>query len=321
VTQWSPGRLVRLAVAIALTALILWKANPSSVAAVAMRADVRWILLAIALVVVDRTLMAYRWLVLLCPIDHSARPPFGAVMRVFFISTFLGTFLPASVGGDAVRAYGLAQLRVPAGPAVASVLMDRLLGVLSIAMVGVGGLVLAPAQGDLVATWAVALALAVAVGACAAGAAIVFSERIAAIAHRIALGLPFAVARGFAAELTQSTRAYARFHGELLNVLAGSVAVQVLRVLQAWCLGRALGIDAPVVTCFAFVPLILLVMLLPVSINGIGTSQAAFVWFFGRAGVPSADAFALSVLFLALGVVGNLPGGLLYAFGPKATAA
>ena len=43
----------------------------------------------------------------------------------------------------------------------------------------------------------------------------------------------------------------------------------------------------------------------------------AFVWFFGRIGVPQAEAFALSVLFVALGVVGNLPGGLLYAFSPR----
>jgi len=65
------------------------------------------------------------------------------------------------------------------------------------------------------------------------------------------------------------------------------------------------------------VPVILLVMLLPVTFNGIGTSQAAFVWFFGRVGVASPAAFALSVLFVALGVVGNLPGGILYALGER----
>jgi len=54
------------------------------------------------------------------------------------------------------------------------------------------------------------------------------------------------------------------------------------------------------------------VMLLPVTFNGIGTSQAAFVWFFGQAGVQAAPAFALSVLFVALGIVGNLPGAVLY---------
>jgi hypothetical protein len=98
-------------------------------------------------------------------------------------------------------------------------------------------------------------------------------------------------------------------------VLAGSVAVQILRILQAYLLGRSLNIPAPVAAYFAFIPLILLVMLLPVTFNGIGTSQFAFVWFFARAGVESSPAFALSVLFVALGIVGNLPGGLLYAFG------
>jgi hypothetical protein len=89
--------------------------------------------------------------------------------------------------------------------------------------------------------------------------------------------------------------------------------VQVLRVLQAWCLGLGLGIDAPLSAYFAFIPIILLVMLLPITVYGLGTSQAAFVLFFDAAGVAEPAAFALSVLFLALGVVGNLPGGLLWA--------
>jgi hypothetical protein len=54
-------------------------------------------------------------------------------------------------------------------------------------------------------------------------------------------------------------------------------------------------------------------MLLPITINGIGTSQAAFVGLFGLAGTPGSQAFALSVLFVALGIVGNLPGAVLYA--------
>ena len=316
-THWSPGRVVRLLVATSLTALVLWKASPLAALRIAAGADVRWIAVAILLVVADRALMAYRWLVLLCPIDADQRPPFGAIMRVFFVSTFLGTFLPASVGGDIVRAYGLAQLRVPRGPAVASVLMDRLLGVLSIVVVGVASLLLAPA-GSLASTRAIVLSFTVATAACLAAALVVFSERVALMAHGVLMRLPFAALRRLASELTQATRAYAQYHSELVNVLASSIGVQVLRVLQAYGLGRALGIDASAAAYFAFVPLILLVMLLPVSVNGIGTSQMAFVWFFGTVGVTGPEALALSVLFLALGVLGNLPGGLLYAFGPRA---
>ena len=62
-------------------------------------------------------------------------------------------------------------------------------------------------------------------------------------------------------------------------------------------------------------------MLVPVTVNGLGTSQVAFVWFFGQVGVAAPEAFALSVLFVALGIVGNLPGGVLYALGRRAGAA
>ena len=79
------------------------------------------------------------------------------------------------------------------------------------------------------------------------------------------------------------------------------------------CLGRALAIDLPLATYFLLIPIVLLVMLLPVTVNGLGTSQVAFEYFFSQVGVSSAPAVALSILFVALGVVGNLPGSLLYA--------
>jgi len=310
------GRFLRPAAALALTAYVLWRANPGAVLAAMASADPAWIGAAAALVLVDRTLMAYRAIALLRPIDAASRPLVRDLVRIFFVSTFVGTFLPASVGGDAVRAYGLSRLRVPAGAAVASVLMDRLLGVVSILLVGLVGLATS-GVGDTASTRAIGVSLLLA-GAVSLGASlVVFSERAAALAHALVLRVPVAALRRIGADLAVATRAYDRHRGELALVLAGSIGVQILRVVQAYCLGRSLQIDAQLALYFGLVPLILLVMLLPVSINGIGPSQAAFVWFFGRAGVHAADAFALSVLFVALGIVGNLPGGWLYAMGPS----
>jgi uncharacterized membrane protein YbhN (UPF0104 family) len=252
--------------------------------------------------------MAYRWVALLCTIESERRPPIGPLLRVFFVSTFVGTFLPASVGGDIVRSYRLARLNVDAGDAVASVLMDRLLGVASVFLMALAGLALAQ---DLAENAAIIGGLVVTAVACAATLVLIFSPRAAAL---VAV-LPFATVRRVGATVVDSIRKYAAHSPQLLGVLACSIAVQALRVFQAFYLGRGLGIDAPLTAYFAFIPLILLIMLLPITVNGLGTSQAAFVWFFGRAGVASAAAFALSVLFVALGVVGNLPGALLYATG------
>jgi uncharacterized protein (TIRG00374 family) len=305
------SRFARLAVAAGLTAYILWKSHPGDVLAVVANADWRPLLLAVALVVLDRALMAYRWVELLCTINPGERPALATILRIFFVSTFVGTFLPASVGGDAVRAYSLSRWNVRAGDAIASVFMDRMLGVTSILLMALVGLILAR---DLVANVTIVTALGVAALASVMTLVLIFSARAESALSRI-LDLMPATVRDPGNRLLESMRRYATHRRSLLGVLAGSVTVQVLRILQAYLLGRSLNIAAPIEAYFAFVPLILLVMLLPVTFNGIGTSQFAFVWFFARAGVASSPAFALSVLFVALGIVGNLPGGLLYAFG------
>jgi uncharacterized membrane protein YbhN (UPF0104 family) len=302
------GRIGRIAVAAGLTGYILWRSDPSAVAAAAAGVDWRWIGAAVLLVLVDRALMAYRWVVLLCTIEADRRPPMAPLMRVFFVSTFVGTFLPASIGGDIVRSYSLARLNVDTGDAVASVLMDRLLGVASIFLMALGGLLLAR---DLARNAAIVGGLLAAALAGAATLLLIFNPGTAALVAR----LPFDAARRTGTKVVDSIRKYANHSPQLLAVLGCSLAVQGLRIVQAFCLGRSLGIDAPLAVYFAFVPLILLIMLLPVTVNGLGTSQAAFVWFFARADVTSAAAFALSVLFVALGIVGNLPGAVLYAAG------
>lgn len=162
------------------------------------------------------------------------------------------------------------------------------------------------------------LAVMVAIGASAAVCALFFmliaSRRAGAGLSGILIQLPSRLGE-LGGRVVDSLQRYARFTPQLVNVLFCSVAVQVLRIVQAYFLGQGLGITAPLEAYFAFIPLILIVMLLPVTINGIGTSQAGFVWLFARAGVSAPQAFALSVLFVALGIVGNLPGGLLFALG------
>jgi uncharacterized protein (TIRG00374 family) len=317
----SAQSLVRLAVATGVTAWLLFKSHPADVIAAAAHAQLTPILTAVALVFVDRTLMAWRALLLLRPFPAAERVAFRDLMRVFFVSTFVGSFLPASVGADAVRATGLARLQVPLADGIASVFMDRVLGLLSTLIMAVVGLALAqdlPQRGLIVA------GLAATAAACGAVSLLTFSTRGAQLVVALLEKLPSERLHRAGRALIDAVRRYASRHGLLAWVLLCSVGVQILRIIQGYYLGQALGIQAPLVTYFAFIPIILIVMLLPITINGLGTSQAGFVALFAHAGVASAPAFALSVLYVALGIVGNLPGGFLYLWqglGPAAPAA
>ena len=303
-------RILRILVAVVLTAIVLYAANPSQVLRATANADVFWLGAAVALVLVDRSLMALRWIDLLVALTPGSRPPFRRVLRIFFVSSFVSNFVP-SVAADMYRAYALARCDVHLAESTASVLMDRVLGVLSMVIVGACAL---PFARDVGITRGLTLALCIAFAACVAAAGVVFSERAAAAFLHIMNLAPVAVVRRAAESLTQAVRRYAHHHGALARVLIMSIAVQAIRVIQAWCLGAALGLELPVLVYFASVPVILLIMQVPVTINGLGTTQVAFVTFLGPSGADPARATALSLLFLALGFIGTLPGGIIYAF-------
>jgi glycosyltransferase 2 family protein len=306
------SRALRIAVAVALTGYLLFKSDPAAVARVAGGARVPWLVFAVLLVIVDRAANAYRWVVLLQALTPGSRPPLRAVMHVFFVSSFVGTFLP-SIGGDVYRAYQLARLGVRSGEAAASVLMDRMVGVLSMVMVAAVALLFLR-EFDV---RGVVPALLLVTAACALAAGAVFSPTVAAWAVRLVDLMPLRRARSVGQSVMEAIRRYSRHHDALALVLGLSVGVQLLRVVQAYCLGRALDLALPIIVYFGFIPVITLIMQLPITVAGLGTTQYAFEWMFGHAGVPAPVTFALSVLFLALGTLGNLPGGLLYAFSPR----
>ncbi len=94
--------------------------------------------LVLALVAVDRAVMIWRWILLL----RASGVPVatGAGRAVFLVSSFVGSFLPA--GRRRRRGAGLepGPDHARGGEALASVAVDRLLGVLSLAAMGVAGL-------------------------------------------------------------------------------------------------------------------------------------------------------------------------------------
>ena len=308
----AASRLLRLLVGVGLTALVLYWSHPSQIFEAAAAADPKWIAAAIGLVLIDRTLMAMRWSELLVALTPGSRPPLRAVLHVFFVSSFVSNFVP-SVGADLYRAYELSRHNVHLAESTASVLMDRALGVLSVVLVAAIALPFATIEGRRELVWILLLVGAV----CVVAAAVVFSERTAMLVRRASQVIPIPLLHRVTAALVDAVRSYAAHHAAVTRVLILSVIVQIFRVIQAWCLGQALGISLPLTTYFAFIPLIVFIMQIPITPNGLGTTQVAFDRFLVPQGAPAPQVFALSVLFLALGILGSLPGGVLYALEPR----
>lgn len=312
-----PRRLLslalRLVVSAALVAVLLSRLDLADMARFVSQANAALVLVTLAAVGVDRCLMAGRWVYLLETL--GVRAPRMRVTKIFFLSTFFGSFLPTGVGGDAVRVLSLSRLTSRGTEAVASVAMDRLLGMLSMLLTGLISLVLFyrffphPA---LLGTVVAALV--------AAASALVFLMTPSLqepVLRRIDVsGGSTAPSSGWRGKIARALGAMTRYRvhpRRLALVLAMSVGVQLLRVLQAYLLSESMSLGTPLVYFFCFVPLILIITMLPISISGLGTTNLAYVALFGRVGMDPDGAFVLAMLILALGVVGNLPGGAIYA--------
>ena len=307
------GTLLRFAVAVGLTAWIVWQADLTAIAAAFARTSWAWIGAACLLVVVDRLLMAWRWIALL-DVLQTRRPPVRSLLRTFFVSTFLGTFLVQTVGSDAIRTWSLARDGVPASESLASVLMDRMLGIVSLLISAAVGVALVPSVlGQPGVVWPFVLA--------AAGCARRDRVRLqhAPRRRRRASGLDDC-GRGACRTRPDGSstrcRPTARARGLLAGVLVASVAVQAPARLAGRAARPGPGTDGAGVELHRVHPA-----------HPAGDAAAHHLQRprrrvrrrssgrFVRSGSTDADAVALSVLFVALGIVGNLPGGVLVALG------
>ena len=75
-----------------------------------------------------------------------------------------------------------------------------------------------------------------------------------------------------------------------------------------------LRLQVPFSYFLIFMPVITLISMIPISLNGMGLRENAFVSLFGAVGVLSASSLAMGVLSSLVIVLSSIPGGIVYIF-------
>lgn len=292
----------RLAITIAILLYLAADIDMRAAGRALVQVDLRYLALVLVLVACDRAVMILRWVLLLRASRVSIRAADAA--RIFLVSSFIGSFLPAGVGGDVARAYGLYKATSDTAEALASVAIDRVLGIVALLVMGVAGLM---ATTTTVTDWRVGASVGLLLAGCLA---LLWAD------HLVQAFMPRALddsrigrrLRGVGDALSR----YRRRPVALATVFGWSIAVQVLRIVQAYFLGLGLGIGVPFRYYLVFMPVALLMLLLPISVSGFGLPQAIIVWLTRPLGIADEQSFALSTLIVLTGLAGNLPGLLLW---------
>jgi len=240
-------------------------------------------LLAFASVVVSRMAVAGRWHVLM----RSAGTGISLQqsIRLTFAMLFSSNFLPTTIGGDVIRLAGAIRLGFDQATSVASLVVDRLVGMTGMAMAlpfGLPGylqyLQNSPSVSTLSIPWMESL-----------------SQRI----------------RRFFHDTTRALATWLHRPRSLLGALAFTWVHMLGTFGAVWLLLG--GMDEPISfwLVMGLWSATYFVTLLPISINGMGVQELAMTFFYvAIGGIAQTNGLTLALLMRVLQMVASLPGAL-----------
>ena len=302
ILRWT----VKIGVSATLMVFLLHKIPTHEILGLAARADRGLLVAATVLFLLSNIAGWFQWHVLLrssgVGLDHAR------TFRFYFIGLFFNNFLPANIGGDAVKVYDLTKVGESPYRIIAVTLLDRVLGVFSLCLLAVLADALLIARG---AGTHHALYLGVFIACMIPALGFYFFRPLGNWLRRTVLRWrALSLNYRFTAIIDQLSPFRGR-RGLVTRLILFSVLIQAMRVVTHVLVAMAIGVrmtPSTLAQFFVVIPILSLAMIPPVTINGLGIREGLGVLLFAEAGILSADAFVIEFGTYLISVVVSLVG-------------
>jgi len=257
--------------------------------------------LALLFLIVSQAVTTLRWHILLQPYGFILSRL--RVLKIYWVGLFFSLFLPGIVGGDVVKTYYVAGSWRAAPTALFTLIADR--------TIGVAGMLVYAAVG-LAFTWrSLPLWLS-------AGVAAMIALFYPVLIYMPRLSVPLlTLVRKLRDIPGDSLFIYWRHPLPALKGWGLSLIVHLCLVAAHVAMGRSLGLQLPVSSYLLLYPLTSLAAFIPLSLNGIGLREGAYVYILGRFGVAPEPAFSLALMWFSIVLANGLLGGAAYLLGGR----
>jgi uncharacterized protein (TIRG00374 family) len=297
------SRWFRYLVSLGLLAVVIWVADWRAIWQVLRDVDLAWVGGAAGLAAIDRLVLNYRWQLLLAA--RSLNLGFLQLFRIQLAANFLGSFLPSSLGVDAIRITALLRAGLPPADVFASTLVDR--ATIVVATLVFGSATIIALAGTRIPDdlfWLILLLT----GAMVAGGVAIVQPGVRRWAReRLFARLPVRV-RDKVADVARATLAYRHQRRLLAWVSVTTLFVFAIRILFAKALVLACGADVGFADLLLVIPLLWIIVMLPITIGGIGLQDVGYVALMALIGVPAAVAVSMSLIEHVVSRAVCLPG-------------
>lgn len=245
---------------------------------------------------------------------HGIHPGYIGTVTRYFAGLFFNYTLPGFVGGDFVRAYQASQVSGRTSGAVSSTLADRVVGLLVLVLISLGGFSFLPRESTF---WAFSLAVLM-FGVLAGFIGFIAFKPAGELFNRIFGNLMPPGFRDMVGAVYNEMHELTRSPSTLGTVFVTSFFIQLARIGVHFLCGKAVGIELGFTYFALFVPLMEIgASGLPISIGGVGVRESIGVALFYTVGVGEPSVVAYSLLATLAGFIGSIPGGIAFALSGK----
>jgi glycosyltransferase 2 family protein len=312
-----PGRvnlrgLLQAAIGIGALAIVLMKSDARGLAEALRNTRVVYLPLAIAASFAVTWLMAYRWEAILAArgFRFSTRKLFG----YYLIGIFFTSFVPGgAVSGDLARLIYVDREVRDKALVLSTLVYERLVGVFTLLLIGLAATVMTRASGRTDSTIYLSEAiLALAFIAIATLISGYVSSRLARLIRATGRRTKTVKVAEAAARTLEAISELRRDWALLFRTSLISILIRVVWSLGCFVVAWAMRLPIDVLTVFAFISLVDLVRLMPISVGGLGVREWALIVLFATIGITREQALAFSLLAFAPLYLNAIVGGVLY---------
>ncbi len=303
-------QLLKVTVSLGMITFLLFRISPGKLVGNLEKADPLLMAVAVAVFFLSSLLGAFQWHILLGA--GGVAITFSRTFELYFAGLFFNNFFPSNVGGDAFKIYDVVKGGNDPHRVFAITLLDRIFGITGLCILAVAAyLIILPGGGAGV----IGIYIAVFAACVAIAVVTAFNRRLSSAIRTLfgkirilGLGRRFDMIFGHLGSLRNTPSL-------MVKVVLLTLLVQGLRIATHIFVGLGLGIAMTVSTVvhfYVFVPLLGLVMILPISINGLGVREGAGILLFKRIGILEEQAVLMEFITYAVMVAVSLLGGLMF---------
>jgi glycosyltransferase 2 family protein len=289
--------------------LLVYLFNPREVMGDLAKADLRFVAGGFGLSVLALLARTLKWNLILRRIGIHVS--FKRLLEVYTISYWFNTILPGSIGGDLYKIYDLSRATRKNIRPAATVIIERLTGVLSLLAVAVAVLIVYRHH-LYVPAWMIWLCIGFS-SLATVGLLLVllYFGPVWNLIIRLAPFLARILKKEKADSLIVVSNELRSNHRLFIEAFWLGVVVQVLVLSAYYVMALAISRDISAVYFFTLYPLIEIASMVPISINGIGIKEGLMVLSLQYSNITPAISMSMGILFRLIAIALALIGGVL----------